>query len=57
MEKLGFKRTTTTINKAKGIPIYRIDENEFEALITRLTPTIEDDGEEIDDVDINEYEL
>jgi len=48
MDKLGFKRTTTTINKAKGIPIYRMDETEFKALITRLTPTIEDDGEEIE---------
>jgi len=57
MEKLGFKRTTTTINKVKGVPIYKMDETEFNALITRLTPTIEDDGEAIEDDDIDEFKL
>jgi len=55
MEKLGFKRTTTTINKVKGVPIYKINETEFQTLITRLTPKIEDDGEEIE-IDELEYD-
>lgn len=48
MEKLGFKRTTTTINKVKGVPIYRIEKTKYDEIMNKLIPTVDDDGEEME---------
>lgn len=58
MEKLGFKRTTTTINKVKGVPIYRIEKTKYDEIMSKLNPELEDDGEEMNfDDEIDEDAL
>ena len=57
MKKLGFSYATTTIDKIKGVHIYKIEKTKYEEIMNNLSPELEDDGEEweIEGIDINDY--